>query len=391
MPSKRKRRSPLAALTKRYPALRLAQEELYQKLWDRPEIGGIGIGRKVSETTGETQSGREETGGYCITVTVNKKIPDSKLGESAKIPGEIRVTPPGKRKSVPVPIDILSMPNQMTEAEFEENLEQARRRPTARKIRTGMLFAVSRNRQTQPGGNFSGDAWATGTAGAIVKVKDGNDTKYKVVTAGHVFSGKGKSRLPNYSVGVGAYRKQIDFIRQPHHFDPDNIETLGELEDVAVMDCLYSNFSNRYPTDVDKKLATSADWDEAMSSSIDGTYMLVERLQSSGQGQWSKLPLDLVSTLPKFKFRVGNRRFITGFCWVSSQLPGHYSKGGDSGAPIYIASQSDGVNKMRLLGFHFYRYRQRASSDLVRGIYSLAVDARSNLNYWFGSGNYRLV
>lgn len=402
--SRRPRNGHLAWLRRRHLALHLALREAKRRFGKFEGVLGFGIGKKLKGRRARVVRVPGAPGGLCVHVFVaEKRALRSLKNHPELIPQRLPVRIPGKRRAVMVPLDVITFgPSNLGNTEaFQQSGQQRRELTSVNHIAVGRLFGVS----PRPGGR---DGLETGTLGAYIWDRDEG---HYGVTAGHVFV---DTSLRPWRVRTSDRRIYVKnsagpSIRSTQLF-PKNLDS-DENDPGRLHDCVLFRVPPElrpapadcsWPKDFDGNLAAESDEEQVLAANPDRSFLWVQRessLNMSGspsQETWA-LEVEVVS-LRKGDERLSIAAAGTGlmigypdvWCYKFPSLSGltgepsdpwRVSLGGDSGAGLYVWSAAD-PSKARLLGFHFYLWRDPKNMQW----YGLAMPAEENLRILLKNG-----
>lgn len=345
------------------PRLKAALAEAERRFGGLPYVHGIGLGRKYCESDNRGGSCPRSTLGLCVTIWVREKVDVAQLPQSERIPKYLTVNVKGLERPVRVMTDIVTVgDNNINEDGGEEAGDEW---PTAGDVRPGARHTCSIVAVRSASGHFAAGAAKLGTTGAIIEV----GTSVYGTTAAHTIIpvSKGKHRAPSHPRGFGV-RNQAWIRIQPSAFFPGTIRVGPRIRDALLFQVpndLATTSNDVWPPNFHGWFATDQDIKAALKTDDLSGFVWVER-----NGKRLKRPCSLWDSSDNFRRRPNGILLEYTFVWkykFQSNQNRHRTKGGDSGACVFIPS-ADG-SEDRLLGLHFFR----------KGDVACAVDAENFL------------
>ncbi|MDF0650267.1 MAG: hypothetical protein P0121_02215 [Nitrospira sp.] len=362
----------------RYPALRQAFQSVCRRYANIQGLCGVGIGRKYCEKIRSyvkpTRRDRDVMGSMSIKLYVRKKLPQSRVSPSEKIPRWIMVRDPLAGRTVRVSLDVMSV--------GVPRLSQDRTVETASSSATGAGFIAPGNQfrcgidgAQAPSGPVDPQRFISGTCGALIRKLDGITC---ATSAAHVFlvTCSQEFEIPDKSRRVVGYGGSNWVALPDTSFLPQDIRlTTDSICDALlfVVPSVLVPGSNAWPPNFLKRLSTAAEIEAARQREDKTGFIWVQRGTIR-----DRIQIDLHSAIQSFttSVRCEDRevKFNFGFVWHLILKSGATQKG-DSGAPVFLELSSTGG--CSLLGFHFLHKKGEQTA--------YAVDARSFLQGLVGS------
>ncbi len=335
---------------KKSPRLKAALAEAERRFGDLPYVHGIGLGRKYYESEERGGTRPHSTLGLCVAIWVKEKVNTTELPQNERIPKYLMVKVRGHERPVRVMTDVVVVGDNNINND-NDGEEAGDNWPTAGDVRPGARHSCSLARIGSRRGRFADGDAKLGTTGALIKI--GTDA-YGTTAAHTVISvSKGEHNAPSHPRGFGVKGK--DWIRiQPSAFFPGTIRVGPHIRD-ALLFLVPNSFTaagdDVWPPDFHGRLATDEDITATLDTDDLSGFVWVER-----NGERIKRPCSVWQGSGSVRRRTTRALLQYSFVWMyrfRSDGDQHRTKGGDSGAGVFIRAANGSED--RLLGLHFFR------------------------------------